>query len=64
MTFKEAIFIEVDSLPESKQADVLLFIRFVKIGLADPEDARQAFWRCTRPRSRHCHRAQDYRARY
>ncbi|MBI5348569.1 MAG: hypothetical protein HZB77_04515 [Chloroflexi bacterium] len=37
MTFKEAIFIEVDTLPEAKQADVLAFSRFVKIGLAGPE---------------------------
>lgn len=43
MTFKEAILVEVDSLPESKQADVLAFIRFVKIGLADPKTLDKRF---------------------
>ncbi len=34
---------EVESLPESKQADVLAFIRFVKIGLADPQTIERRF---------------------
>ena len=32
---KETLIQEIEALPESRLADVLAFIRFVKIGLAD-----------------------------
>ena len=43
MTFKKAILAVVDSLRESKQADALAFIRFLKIGLADPKPLDKRF---------------------
>lgn len=35
MTVKEALLREIETLPEQKQADVLAYVRFVKIGLGD-----------------------------
>lgn len=40
---KETIFREVETLPEPRQADVLAFIRFLKIGLADAQIIEQRF---------------------
>jgi hypothetical protein len=34
---------EIDSLPESKQADVLAYVRFIKLGLGEPEQVRDRF---------------------
>ena len=36
-TLTEAIIKELSALPEARQADVLAFVRFLKIGLADSE---------------------------
>jgi hypothetical protein len=43
MTVKEALLREIDSLPEQKQADVLAYVRFVKIGLADRRVLEERF---------------------
>lgn len=43
LVLKETIFREVESLPEPRQADVLAFIRFLKIGLADEQTIERRF---------------------
>jgi hypothetical protein len=43
MTIKEAVVSEIESLPESRQADVLAFIRFLKIGLTDQQTIERRF---------------------
>ena len=35
ITLKEALFREIETLPEPRQADVLAYVRFIKIGLVD-----------------------------
>ncbi len=39
----EVIVKELAGLPESRQADVLAFVRFLKIGLADPDTTERQF---------------------
>ena len=39
----EAILREIENLPEAKQADVLVFIRFLKSALADDETLQRRF---------------------
>jgi len=43
VTLKERIIQEIETLPEPKQEDVLAFIRFLKIGLADIDALEQRF---------------------
>jgi len=42
-TFEQILLREVATLPESRQADVLAFIRFLKISLPDKEKIRADF---------------------
>ncbi len=42
-TFKEMVLREIESLPEARQSDVLAFIRFLKIGLAEPSLVERNF---------------------
>jgi len=42
-TFEQTLLREVATLPESRQADVLAFIRFLKISLPDKEKVRADF---------------------
>jgi rRNA maturation endonuclease Nob1 len=42
-TFEQTLLREVATLPESRQADVLAFIRFLKISLPDKEKIRSDF---------------------
>jgi len=42
-TFEQTLLREVSTLPESRQADVLAFIRFLKISLPDKEKIRSDF---------------------
>jgi hypothetical protein len=42
-TVREAILREIENLPEAKQADVLAFIRFLRIGLVDEQTVEQRF---------------------
>jgi hypothetical protein len=42
-SFEQALLREVSTLPESRQIDVLAFIRFLKITLPDNEKIRQDF---------------------
>jgi rRNA maturation endonuclease Nob1 len=41
--FEETLLREVATLPESRQADVLAFIRFLKISLPNEEKVREEF---------------------
>ncbi len=41
--FEQTLLREVSTLPASRQADVLAFIRFLKISLPDEEKIRQDF---------------------
>ena len=41
--FKELLLREVEALPEQQQADVLAFVRFLKIGLADQQTLERQF---------------------
>ena len=41
--FKEVLLREIETLPETRQADVLAFVRFLKIGLADPQTIERQF---------------------
>jgi hypothetical protein len=40
---KETIVQEIETLPEPRQADVLAFVRFLKIGLADEQTVERRF---------------------
>ncbi len=42
-TFEQTLLREVATLPESRQADVLAFIRFLKISLPNEEKVREEF---------------------
>jgi hypothetical protein len=41
--FEQTLLKEVATLPESRRADVLAFVRFLKIGLPDEEQIRADF---------------------
>jgi phage regulator Rha-like protein len=42
-TFEQTLLREIATLPESRQADVLAFIRFLKISLPNEEKVRHEF---------------------
>lgn len=42
-SFAEVILKEISGLPEDRQADVLAFVRFLKIGMADAESTDLRF---------------------
>jgi hypothetical protein len=42
-SFEQTLLREVATLPESRQADVLAFVRFLKISLPDKEKIREDF---------------------
>jgi len=42
-TFEQTLLREVATLPESRQADVLAFVRFLKISLPNEEKIREDF---------------------
>ena len=42
-TFEQTLLREVATLPESRQADVLAFIRFLKISLPNEETVKDEF---------------------
>ena len=42
-TFEQTLLREVATLPESRQADVLAFVRFLKISLPNEERVRDDF---------------------
>ena len=43
MSLKETLIQEIETLPEKRQADVLAFVRFLKIGLADEQTVERRF---------------------
>lgn len=43
VTIKEKILRELDNLPREQQKDVLNFVRFLKIGMADRDEIEQQF---------------------
>lgn len=42
-TFEQTLLREVATLPESRQSDVLAFIRFLKIGLRDNDELEREY---------------------
>ncbi len=42
-TFEQTLLREVATLPESRQADVLAFVRFLKISLKDNDELEREF---------------------
>jgi hypothetical protein len=42
-TFEQTLLREVSSLPESRQSDVLAFIRFLKISIVDDNELEREF---------------------
>ncbi len=42
-TFEQTLLREISTLPEARQADVLAFIRFLKISLPDKEKIKADF---------------------
>ena len=42
-TFEQTLLREISTLPESRQADVLAFIRFLKISLPEKEKIKAEF---------------------
>jgi len=42
-TFEQTLLREVSTLPESRQADVLAFVRFLKISLKDDDELEREF---------------------
>ena len=42
-TFEQTLLREVSTLPEARQADVLAFVRFLKISLPDKEKIKADF---------------------
>ncbi len=43
LNLKQAIVQEIETLSETRQADVLAFVRFLKIGLADEQTIERRF---------------------
>lgn len=43
MTVKDILLRELESLPQQRQEDVLAFVRFLKIGLADSQYLEERF---------------------
>ncbi len=43
ITFEQTLLREIATLPESRQADVLAFVRFLKISLPNEEKVRDEF---------------------
>jgi rRNA maturation endonuclease Nob1 len=42
-TFEQTLLSEISTLPESRHADVLAFVRFLKISIPDEEKIRRDF---------------------
>lgn len=42
-TFEQTLLREISTLPESRQADVLAFVRFLKISLKDDAELEREF---------------------
>jgi len=52
---EQAIMLEISTLPEYRLADVLTYVRFIKLGLADREEIEKRFdksWKQVRARAR------------
>jgi hypothetical protein len=43
MTFEQVLLREVSTLPEERQADVLAFVRFLKVSMPDKETIKKDF---------------------
>ena len=43
MTIKEILLREIETLPEDRQVNVLAFVRFLKLGLAETQPTEQQF---------------------
>jgi hypothetical protein len=54
-TFETIVLRELNDLPESRRADVLAYIRFLKLGLADEKGLEKRFdesWKKVRARTK------------
>jgi hypothetical protein len=52
---ERAIMLEISTLPESRLADVLTYVRFIKLGLADRGEIEKRFdksWKQVRARAK------------
>ena len=43
MTLKEILLREIETLPEDRQENVLAYVRFLKVGLAEPQPTDEQF---------------------
>jgi hypothetical protein len=43
MTIREVLISEISSMPEQRQRDVLSYVRFIKLGLADMKEVEDRF---------------------
>jgi len=61
---EQTIMREISTLPESRLPDVLKYIRFIKIGLADRDEIEKRFdesWKRVRARKRNEYYPSGYR---
>ncbi|HKY54196.1 MAG TPA: hypothetical protein VJM08_07825 [Anaerolineales bacterium] len=52
---ERAIMLEISTLPESRLVDVLTYVRFIKLGLADRDEIEKRFdksWKRVRARAK------------
>jgi hypothetical protein len=59
---EQTIMLEISTLPESQLADVLKYIRFVKLGLADSSEIEKRFdesWERVRARAKELNITQE-----
>jgi len=52
---EQTIMLEISTLPESRLTDVLKYVRFVKLGLADSDEIEKRFdesWKRVRARAK------------
>ena len=55
---ERVIMLEISTLPESRLADVLTYVRFIKLGLADRDEIEKRFdksWKSVRARAKKLH---------
>ena len=59
---EQTIMLEISTLPETQLADVLKYVRFIKLGLADSDDIEKRFdesWERVRARAKELNITQE-----
>lgn len=59
---EQTIMLEISTLPESRLTDVLKYVRFVKLGLADSDEIEKRFeesWKRVRARAKEMNITQE-----